>query len=84
MRFHDSTVIQLENASLLPNFTTLMVVNMRMCANLRNGIMDMCFNVSPYLDAPSGRDGSITLLKRMLENRSIFDNSSETWREIVP
>lgn len=57
MSFHDRNAIQLANASQLLNLTALMIDNMRVCANLRDGLMDMWINVSPYLDASPGRAG---------------------------
>lgn len=61
MSFHDRNVIQLANASQLLSLTALMIDNMRVCANLRDGLMDMWINVSPYLDASPGRAGHAVL-----------------------
>lgn len=61
MAFFDRNAIQLANASQLLNLTALMIDNMRVCANLRDGLMDMWINVSPYLDASPGRAGHSVL-----------------------
>lgn len=57
MSFYDRNAIQLATASQLLNLTATMMDNIRVGADLRDGLMDMWINVSPYLDASPGRAG---------------------------
>lgn len=57
MSFYDRNAVSLANAVSLLNLSAAMMENMAVPANLRDGLMDMWINVSPFLNASFGHGG---------------------------
>lgn len=61
MSFFDSNAIFLSNAQGLLSLSAAMIENVRVVGNLRDGLMDMWINVSPYLNASADSAGENVL-----------------------
>lgn len=61
MSFFDRNAIFLANSTSILNISAVMIQTTQVPANLREALMDMWINVSPYLNASPGYGGSAVL-----------------------
>lgn len=61
MSFHDRNAIFLANCATTLHISAIMIQTVEVAANLRDGLMDMWINVSPYLNASKGHAGATVL-----------------------
>lgn len=61
MSFFDRNAIFLANSAKILSISACMIQTIEVAANLRDGLMDMWINVSPYLNASVGSAGNMVL-----------------------